>query len=415
MGARAILAVTKNNFRQLSHDRRTVGMIVMMPILFIILFGFTFAGEPENIRTMLVDADEGAEVTVNIGGIPITQTITLSDKFIDNLDPKTFNLVNEDDLDFSLSEVEGGKAWAVIYFPPDFTQGFLNWVSNFGNISEFLGINVTFDAVPVEDSNIIVYVDGSNSQVAAKVIAEVGAAFADTIEEQSSNMSFSSFVTAEFVYGENVQFIDFFAPGIIGLIVTMMTIILTIVSFVRERTNGTLDRLFVSPIKPCDIVLGYTVTFSIIALFQSILLLVVANLLFGITFAGSIILALALIVLYAMGILGLGILLSTLAKNEFQAVQFMPIIIIPSIMLAGILWPVESMPEFIRPISGAIPLTYLASSLRSVMIRGWGLGEIWLEVTVLVVFAIVLLGVSILLIYKKANRLGLKRKVKDKS
>lgn len=413
MGARAILAIARNNFRQISHDKRTLGMIVMMPIIFILLFGFTFAGEPENIRTILVNADQGAEVTFHIGGVNSTQTVTASDFFIENLDPKTFNLVYKDDLNVSLNEVKDGKAWAVIYFPPHFTQGILNWASVLGNLSEFLDADVSFNAVPVEDSNITLYVDGSNTQVAAKVIAEVGFAFTQTIEERSPNISFTSFITKDFVYGENVRFIDFFAPGIIGLVVTMITVILTIVSFVRERTNGTLDRLFVSPIKPSDIVLGYTVTFSVIALFQSVELLLVASLLFNITFVGSILLALALIVLYAIGILGLGILLSTLAKNEFQAIQFVPLVIVPSIMLAGILWPVEAMPEVVRPISSVIPLTYLASSLRSVMIRGWGLGEILPELTILIVFAVILLGVGILLVYKKANRLGLRKRKKD--
>lgn len=93
MGARAILAIARNNFRQISHDKRTLGMIVMMPIIFILLFGFTFAGEPENIRTILVNADQGAEVTFHIGGVNSTQTVTASDFFIENLDPKTFNLV----------------------------------------------------------------------------------------------------------------------------------------------------------------------------------------------------------------------------------------------------------------------------------------------------------------------------------
>lgn len=413
MGARAIWAVAKNNFRQISHDKRTMGLIVMMPIIFILLFGFTFAGKPENIRTMVVDSDEGAEVVTQIGGVNYTLTVTLSDLFIDNLDPKIFDIAHENDLDVAVGEVEDGKAWAVLHFPANFTQGILNWVSMLGDPAEFIGQNVSFNVTYVEDANVTLYLDGSNSQVAAEVIAEVGAAFSETIEEANPNISFTSLITTDFVYGENVQFIDFFAPGIIGLIVTMITVILTIVSFVRERTNGTLDRLFVSPIKPSDIVFGYTVTFTVVALFQSVELLVIASLLFNITFVGSIVLALALIVLYAIGILGLGILLSTLAKNEFQAIQFVPLVLLPAIMLAGILWPVESMPEIIRPISGAIPLTYLASSLRSVMIRGWGPGEVWLETTVLVLFAVILLAASILLVYKKANRLGIKKRKKD--
>jgi ABC-2 type transport system permease protein len=155
--------------------------------------------------------------------------------------------------------------------------------------------------------------------------------------------------------------------------------------------------------------MGYTMTFSLIALFQSVELVAVASLLFNVAFVGSIFFALALIVVYAISILGLGILLSTLAKNEFQAIQFVPLIFTPSILLAGILWPIESMPGFIRPVSSLIPLTYLADALRSVMIRGWGPVEVWVEMTVLIAFALLTIGASIVLMKIKSNRMGLKK------
>lgn len=409
MSARAILAIAKNNFRQIGHDRRTVAMIVVMPILFILLFGFTFAGEPENIRTIVVNEDEGVvgRVHTEFGDLPLP--LNISEMIIENLDPKTFDLVHKDYLEDAVDDVEKGQAWAVVYFPKDFSQGIANWATQGKNETLFHGYNVSFDILPVENGNLTIYVDGSSSQVSGKVISEVGAAISETMEEQNPNLSLSSLVSTSFVYGENVQFIDFFAPGIIGLTVTMITIMLTIISFVRERTNGTLDRLFVSPIKPGDIVLGYTVTFSLIALFQSVELLALAILIFDITFVGNVFLALALIVLYAVGILGLGVLLSTLAKNEFQAIQFVPLIILPSIILSGILWPVESMPAVIRPISSVIPLTYLAEALRSVMIRGWGPMEIWVDLAALILFSVLMLGGGVLLVNKKANRFGLRR------
>jgi ABC-2 type transport system permease protein len=413
VGARAILAITINNFRQISHDRRTVGMIVIMPILFILLFGFTFAGEPENIRTIVVNEDEGVVGTIHspLGDIPLP--LNISEFVIENLDSKTFNLAHKDDIDEAVGDVENGKAWAVIHFPDDFSQGVVNWVMQGKNETIFHGYNVSFDVVPVEDANMTVHIDGSSSQVSGKILAEVRNAISKTIQEQNPEMSFSSLISADFVYGENVRFIDFFAPGIMGLTVTMITIILTIVSFVRERRNGTLDRLFVSPVKPGDIVLGYTATFSIIALLQSVELLVFAILIFDIAFVGSVLLALGLIVLYAVGMLGLGVLLSTLAKNEFQAIQFVPLVFVPSIILSGILWPIEAMPELVRPISSAIPLTYLADALRSVMIRGWGPAEIWVDIVALLIFALLMLVGSILLVNKKANRLGLKKEKEE--
>lgn len=394
MGLRVSVAIAKNILRQISHDRRTVGMIVMMPLMFIFLFGYTFAGEPENIRTIVVNQDDG--VLTYLPNSSDRFILRFSEVVLDNIDTKKLSLEYKDDLDDALEEVEDGKAWAVIHFPSNFTQSLQLRIAGILNQS-------------LPDSVMTLHLDGSNSQVASSISAEVNGAIFETIEEHNPNLSMSSLINTNHIYGENVRFIDFFAPGIIGLITTMITIILTIVAFVRERTNGTLDRLFVSPAQPSDIVMGYTMTFSLIALFQSVELVAVASLLFNIAFVGSIFFALALIVIYAIGILGLGILLSTLAKNEFQAIQFVPLIFTPSILLAGILWPIESMPGFIRPVSSLIPLTYLADALRSVMIRGWGPIEVWIQLTFLVVFAILTIGASIVLLKIKSNRMGFKK------
>lgn len=395
MGFRVSAAIAKNILRQIGHDRRTVVMIVMMPLIFIFLFGYTFAGEPQNIRTIVVNQDAGVLMFLPNSSDPYI--LYLSEEILSNIDDKKLSLEYKDDLEDALEEVEDGEAWAVIHFPRNFTLSLQLQI-----------LGVVNDSLP--DSIMTLHLDGSNTQVASSIVAEVNEAIFETVEEHNPDLALSSLSTIDYVYGENVRFIDFFAPGIIGLITTMITIILTIVSFVRERTNGTLDRLFVSPAHPTDIVMGYTMTFSMIALFQSVELVAVASLLFDIAFEGSIMFALALIVLYAIGILGLGILLSTLAKNEFQAIQFVPLIFTPSILLAGILWPIESMPEFIRPISALIPLTYLADALRSVMIRGWGPAEVWVQMTFLIFFAVLTIGASILLMKMKSNRMGLKKK-----
>ncbi len=384
-------------------------MIIVMPLMFMFLFGFAFSGEPTNVRTILVNEDTGVQATVNTaqGSVPVQ--IYFSEAIIDNYDREKLTIVEEDDIEKALEEIEKGRAWAFIHFPANFSQGIVNWADSVGNASSLYPGDIEFDIIPVENTNLTLHVDGTNTQVAASVIAEVGGAITETIEQYNPDFSITSLVNVHYVYGEDARFIDFFAPGIIAITVTMITIILTIVSFVHERTDGTLDRLFVSPAKPSDIVFGYTLTFTVVAIFQSIELLAVAWLIFDIAFVGSIVLALGLIILYAIGILGLGILLSTLAKNEFQAIQFVPMVFVPSLILAGILWPIESMPEVIRPLSSIIATTYVTEGLRSIMIRGWGPVEIWVEILALVIFTVVTLVASVLLVYKKSNRLGVKK------
>jgi ABC-2 type transport system permease protein len=127
----------------------------------------------------------------------------------------------------------------------------------------------------------------------------------------------------------------------------------------------------------------------------------VAILIFNISVHGSILLTFSIIVLSAIGFQGLGILLSTAAKTEFQAVQFVPLLFMPSILLAGVLWPLEAIPSFIRPISFVIPLKYIADALRSVMIRGWGVERLLLNLTILLAFAIGTVAASIMLMKRR--------------
>jgi ABC-2 type transport system permease protein len=413
MGIAMILAMARNISLRLLHDRRTLGMIFIMPIIFMGLFGFAFAGDPEDIATIVVNHDSGIAtipVEESVGSIVIPG-LNFSGNIVDRFDTATLALQFSDDFDGSLDKVDRGEAWAVVYFPENFTSHLfgklLKMMGSDGNpLAELVGPNYTIDLLNIStsDARMDLHVDGSNSQIAAVIIQSISETLLEGVEALNPELSFSDALIIHYVYGENARFIDFFAPGIMALVVTMITIMLTIVSFVRERTDGTMDRLLVSPMRPSDIVLGYSVTFILVAVFQSIEILAIGVLLFDIRIAGSIVLALLIIVLYAIGLLGLGFMLSTIARNEFQAVQFIPLVFMPAIILAGVIWPIESMPAIIRPVSYLIPLTYAADALRSVMIRGWGPLEIGVDILALVIFAVVTFTLSILIMRRKAHQ-----------
>lgn len=404
------LAVSRNIFLRLKHDRRTLGMIFVMPILFIGLFGFAFSGEPEEITTIVVSDDTGLVLVPVEDPIPPPPfALNISDEVVQNLDTKTLSLQFSSDIDEAVEKVRDGEAWAVINFPENFTSHLFGKFLKITKtetlqIPPLIGptYNVSLQDIVTTDARIEVHVDASNTQIAAAVVQSVTDTLMRTVEGIDPDLAFSDVLVVNFTYGENARFIDFFAPGIMALLVTMITIMLTIISFVRERTNGTLDRLYVSPMEPTDIIAGYSLTFTLIAIFQSIEIVAIGVLFFDIQIVGSIALVLLVIVLYAIGLLGLGFLLSTIAKNEFQAVQFIPLVFIPSIILAGVIWPIESMPPVIRPASFVIPLTYAASALRSIMIRGWGPLEIGWDILALVIFAVLMFILSIVIMKRKA-------------
>ena len=363
-------SITKRVFRGLKHDRRTIALILIAPLLAMFVFGIAFSGDVEDVRVIVVDSDEGM-----VSGIG---SIVLSESIVSNIDEETLNIQYMDSEEEAVGQVEDGKAWAAIVFPPHFTRDVMTKLED----SSFEG-----------DTSIIIRADKSNANIAAAVMKSIADAITETIAEVGKEVPVS--IADSPVYGENAEFIDFFVPGIVAFAIFLLTTLLTLLSFVGERTNGTLDRLLVSPIRRSEIVVGYAMAFSVVGMIQAAILLTVGTLVFKITIVGNPFIAFLIVALLAIVSVSLGILLSSAAKREAQAVQFLPLIILPCFLLAGIFWPVEAIPSFIRPLSYAIPPTYAVEALRSVLLRGWGLGEIWLDIVVLLAFATVFLAVSV--------------------
>jgi len=373
-----VLAVAKKNLRSLKHDRRTVAFIVIVPLLIMTIFGYTFGGDVKDIPTYIVNLDTGS------------QNISLSSSMIDEmLKDKTLEvLVNygiediaKDPVNIAREKVVDGEIWAAIIFQPNFTRDAVVAIDSLKAGEQF---------VP---SGILVYLDNSNPNIAGAVINLMTSSIQSVLGSDFGMMN-PVVISPDILYGENAEFIDFFAPGVMGLAAMMVTFMLSIISFVHERKTATLDRLLSSPVTEGEIVGGYAIAFGLVGLLQSAVILVTAVLLFNIEIVGNALLALALIFLLGVGTQGLGFLLSSVARNEFQAVQFMPLILFPSILLAGVFWPIESIPEFLRPASYFIPLTYAVEGCRSVMIRGWGVEGVAMEIVILTAVAAAMLLMS---------------------
>ncbi len=376
MNASHVWTVARRELRSLKHDRRTVAFLVLMPLFMIVLFGYTFGGTLSDVRVDIVDLDVGAP-GMNLGAditAKLSQSPVLS--VVDSYGPG-----NESEVAASVQRVSEAKIWATIIFDADFTN----------EVNEAM-YNMTH-GLPVHQVPVIVKIDASNPNLATAVMAEVQTAVQQELAQQYHLVP-PMVVLEDRVYGQGAEFIDFFAPGVIGLAAMMVTFMLSIVSFIHERTAFTLERVLTTPITEGEFVAGYALAFGIVGLVQSAVIISAAVLLFNIQVVGSLLLVLLIIFLLGIGMQGLGFLLSAGARSEFQAVQFMPIVLFPSILLAGVFWPIESVPEVLRPISYLIPLTYAVDGTRSVMIRGWGLDQVWFPVIVLIAFAAAMLALS---------------------
>src|SRR6202043_2271520 len=170
--------------------------------------------------------------------------------------------------------------------------------------------------------------------------------------------------------GPRFDTLDYFGAAFIGLVVFFLVFVITAVAFLRERGQGTLERLMASPLRRAEIVLGYMLGFTVLALVQSAEVLAFSLLVLHVHNVGNVALIFLLEALMAIAAVNLGIFLSMFARTEFQAVQFIPLVIVPQVLLSGILFPVSTEPKPLQYISDALPLTYAVSGLRDVMLKG---------------------------------------------
>lgn len=196
--------------------------------------------------------------------------------------------------------------------------------------------------------------------------------------------------------GSEFDTLDYFGAGFVGLVVFFLVFVVTSVAFLRERTSGTLERLLASPLRRGEIVLGYMLAFGLVALVQSAIVLLFSLYVLRIRVEGSVVLVFAFEALLAVAAVNLGIFLSSFARTEFQAVQFIPLVIVPQMLLSGIVFPVVTEPGPLQPVSNVLPLTYGVYGLRDVMVKGSGLASpgLLLDLGVVAAFAVVLVAAA---------------------
>lgn len=356
MNGRRILAVSRKSLSQFRHDKRTLGFVVGMPLLMVLAFGYTFGGEVHDVRTLVVNEDLGPMGT----------------RFVSNITGDTLALEAASDVDAARAEVHAGRAWAIVWLPQNFSLALLG-----------------------RQAVLHVILDGSSPPIVSAVLGTIRASAEKAFA--GAGGAAALFMEQDFVYGSSgTRFIDSFAPGIIALAVLMVTTIFSVVIIVREKSGGMLERLFSTPLRPLELVVGHAAALSVIAVAQSTVVLGAALLLFQVQVVGSVPLVFAVLLLFAVGNQGLGMVASAAARNELQAVQFIPLVLFPSLLLTGVFYPLEAIPGGLRPLSWFVPMTYANEAMHSVMLRGWGAGEIWVDLVVLAAYAAVaLLGAAV--------------------
>lgn len=366
-----VMAISRRVFRDLANDKRSLAMLFLAPVFAMCIFGVAFSGDVENVNVIIVNQDQGYTP-------PTGNTISMSDKIISYMDTTVLNIQNMSNVDEARNKVVNGQASAVIIFPEDFTKN---------------AILKTKNSSYPNSAEIIIQGDDSITNIKNAIQKEVNQALSDTLTAEGINPALK--ITSDPIYGKDAEFIDFFVPGILAFVVYLLTTILTLITFVGERTNGTLERVLASPVTEGEVVTGYAITFGTMGVLQVALLLSIAILVFNIIVVGNVLLAFLAVAILAITCQALGILLSSLANRPEQAIQFFPFVVLPAFLLSGVFWPLQAIPEWLRPFSYLVPPTYAVEACRAVMLKGWGLDKIWPDLLALCIFALVFLVLAV--------------------
>lgn len=342
---RRVCVVALRVVRQLKRDRRTIGLITFAPIVLMMLFGYALSGEMSGIQLGIVD----------LGGHPALR-----------------------------SHLEGVKDFTILHLGSESDAERLVYDGRLNG------------AVVISPSEIRLLLDATSPQITSAIR---GAAFAGA---RSEVPQINTPIVERYVYGYDMDMTDTIGPAILGLVVFFFTFINAAVAFVRERSQGTLEKFMVSPLSSTEIISGYILGFSLFTLLQSTTTLLVVIFVFGVPLKGSPLLLLLIVILLGGGALALGTFFSNFARSEFQVVQFIPMVVIPQIILSGVWWPIQSIPDFVRPISYILPLTYATDALRAVMLKGSTLGDVlYPDITALIIFFTISFAAAILVLHRE--------------
>jgi ABC-2 type transport system permease protein len=208
-------------------------------------------------------------------------------------------------------------------------------------------------------------------------------------------------VHIRFLYNPNMRRMDFLLPGLVGVILQVQALLLTAFAIVREREQGTLEQLIVTPIKPWELILGKILPYVAVAAINLIMVLVSGMLVFGMKIAGDIALMAVLSGIFLIGSLGLGVFISTISRTQIESLYLAVFIVLPAVMLSGLIWPRQNMPWLAYYSGYLLPLTYFLEIIRGIFLKGVGAVYLWQWIWPMALFSIVVFFASVLMFRKR--------------
>lgn len=361
-------AVLYKEIRHIVRDPATLVLAVLMPLLQLIIFGYAINLHVEHVRSVYYSEDRGRQ----------------AEDVVDALrSSRSFDIVARMDSRAALERaITAGTAHVGFVLPENFSA----------------------DVLRGKSAQIQVLIDGADSGIAQEAYgaaAQIGAAIAQRLSPASRQARRSVLdavqsveVRPRMLFNPALRSANFLIPGLVGLVLQNITMMLTALSIVGEREKGTLDQLLVTPISSTAIILGKLIPHGILGLLDFILVLAAMRFLFLVPIAGNLLLLFVLGFGFLLTALGQGLLVSTYARSQLQAILAASFLLMPAVLLSGVIFERELMPPVIQLIGYTIPLTYFLQILRGIIVRGAGIQDLWAPALATFVFGIVVISLA---------------------
>jgi ABC-2 type transport system permease protein len=369
-------ALIRKEFVQIVRDPRTLAITFIQPIVQLLLLGYAATTDVRNVPLAVLDQDR----------TPASRELLDAYRAADYF-RIAYEVASEDEIQ---GLIDNGQARAAILIPPGYAQHLAHG----------------------ETAQIAFILDGSDPTIAGTALSAatlIGQARSTRVLTErlaargAGTLSAALDVRTRVWFNPDLVSAYYMVPGLIGLILQFLTIVLTSSAIVRERERGTIEQLIVTPIRSWELMVGKLAPFVIIAFIDLVEILVFGVLLFSVPINGSIPLLLALSALFLVTTLGIGLFISTVANTQQEAMLTSILFNLPSIFLSGFFYPLEAMPLVLQWISYAIPLRYYLTVVRGIVLKGIGIEALWTEVMALSVFGLVIMGAAALRFRKRRD------------
>jgi ABC-2 type transport system permease protein len=373
---KTIVHFVKKEFLQFKRDPRMFGIILMAPVIQLIFLGYAANLDVEQVKTVIYDQNR-------------TST---SREFIEKFTSSGYFKIA--DYVSSYKELEkdlnNGEAILALVISQNFEEKIMR--------REPAPLQAIFEGS-----------DGNQASIAAGYVQSIIREYSkdiiiDYLNKRGIKISPSGNLSAEVRvwYNPTMTTRNFMVPGIVGLLLSIVTLVLTSLAVVKEKEIGTMEQLIVTPIRPYQMIIGKLVPFIVLGFVSVIIIITAMRLIFNIPVKGSIIFLFGSSFLYILSTLGLGLFVSTISKTQQQAMMIaIFVIMLPMVFLSGFAFPIENMPKIIQAVSYVIPLRYFNTIIRGVILKGLGFADLWVEALVLFIIGISILLLSSLRFRKK--------------